>query len=176
VFGQSPAEAISGAQQVGGAKKTMITLLLTARKLIVLDVRPEGHKYNHPYFVDYVFPDLRKANLSFHRRMPDSTFWVHMGNSMCHNRSKVMSKSGKHYLSRFSHPPYSLAISQCNFWLFGVLKGILKDQEFNSSNEIEQGIPRIWDDLNFGNVQGVFQNRMSRLVRVIENGGEHAQE
>jgi hypothetical protein len=126
--------------------------------------------------VDYVFPDLRKGNLSFHRRMPDSTFWVHIGNSMRHNRSKVMSKSGKHRLSRFSHPPFSPAISPCNLWLFGLLKGILKDLVFSSSDEIEQAIPRIRDDLTFGNVQGVFQNRMSLMASVIEHGEEHAQE
>jgi hypothetical protein len=48
------------------------------------------------------------------------------------------------------------------------------DEEFNSSDEIEEGITGIWDDLTFDNAQNVFQNWMSRLAWAIENGGEHA--
>jgi hypothetical protein len=54
-----------------------------------------------------------------------------------------------------------------------MLKGILGDQEFNSSDEIVEAIARIWDDPTFDNVQRVFQNRMSRLASVIENRGEY---
>jgi hypothetical protein len=55
-----------------------------------------------------------------------------------------------------------------------MLTGILKDQGFDSSDEIQEAITRIWDDLNFGNDQSVFQNWMSRLACVSENGGEYA--
>jgi hypothetical protein len=46
------------------------------------------------------------------------------------------------------------------------LKGILKDQESNSSDEIEGAITRIDDD--------VLQNWMGLLAWVVENGGENA--
>jgi hypothetical protein len=55
-----------------------------------------------------------------------------------------------------------------------MFKGILKDQEFHSSNEIEETITRVWDDFSVDNVQSVFQNWMIRLAQVIENGGEYA--
>jgi hypothetical protein len=57
-----------------------------------------------------------------------------------------------------------------------MLKGILKDQEFNSSDEIEEAITRPWDDLTFDNVQSVFQNWMILLAWIIENRGEYAHE
>jgi hypothetical protein len=151
-------------------------LFFTTRKLIVLDVVPQGHKYNQHYFMDYIFSDSKKANLGFHRRMPESTFPVRIDNSMCHNGSKVMSEFGKHHVCRFSHAPYLRDIGACDVWLFGMLKGILKDQEFNSTNETEETITRIWDGLTSDNTQGVFQNSMSRLAWVIENRGEHAHE
>jgi hypothetical protein len=112
MFAQSPAEVIQRKQQVIGAKETMITLFLTTRKPIVLDVRPKGHNYNQQYFVDYSFPELKKANLSFHRRMPESIVWVHMDNSMCHNESNMMSKFGKHHVSQ---SPYSPDITHVTF-------------------------------------------------------------
>jgi hypothetical protein len=36
---------------------------------------------------------------------------------------------------------------------------------------MEEAITRIFDEFTFDNVQSVFQNRMSRLGWVIENGG-----
>jgi hypothetical protein len=159
-----------------GAKKTLITLFFTTRKRIVLDVLPKGHKYNQQYFVDYIFPDLKTGDLSFRRGMPESAFWVHMDNSMCYNGSKLMSKCEKRHVSGFPHARYSLDISPTDFWLFGILKGILNDHEFNSSDEIEEAITRIWDALIFDNVQRPFQKWMNRLGWVIENGGKHAPE
>jgi hypothetical protein len=44
------------------------------------------------------------------------------------------------------------------------LKEILKDREFNSSDEIEEAIADAWNDLTFDDVQSVFQNWMSRLA------------
>jgi hypothetical protein len=121
----------------------MITSFFATRKLIVLDVLPKGHKYNQQDLLDYILPDLKRADLSAHCRMPESTFWVHMDNSMCHNGSKVMSTFGKHRVSQFPYPPYSPDVSPCDSWLFGRLKGILEDQEFNSSDEIEEVITTI---------------------------------
>jgi hypothetical protein len=51
-----------------------------------------------------------------------------------------MSKTKKKHLSRMPHPPYSPDISPCDFWLFGMLKQILGDREFFSSDEIEDAV------------------------------------
>jgi hypothetical protein len=53
-----------------------------------------------------------------------------------------------------------------------MLKGVLKDREFNSSDEIEEVITKVWDELTFNEVQIVFHNWTSRLAWVIENWGE----
>jgi histone-lysine N-methyltransferase SETMAR len=122
MFARAPSEVIPRTRQTIGAKKTMVTIFFTARQLIMLDVLPKGSKFNQQYFIDYVFPNLKTKNLNFRRRMPLATFWVHMDNSMCHNRSKVASKFDKHHIARLPHPPYSRNLSPCDFWLFGMLK------------------------------------------------------
>jgi hypothetical protein len=83
---------------------------------------------------------------------------------MCHNGSEVVLKFEKHHISRLPHPPYSPDTSPCDFWLFGMLKGVLKHREFNLSDEIEEAITKVWDEM-----QRVFHNWMSRLTWVIEN-------
>jgi hypothetical protein len=92
---------------------------------------------------------------------------------MCHNGSKVASKFEAHHVTQLAHPPRSPDSSPCDFWLFGALKGILKDCETNSSGEIQEGIMKVWDHLTFDEVQSVFHNRLNRRPRVIENGGEY---
>jgi hypothetical protein len=136
----------------------MITIFFTARQLILLDVRTKGSKFNQQHFIDYLFPDFKTENLIFRRRMSLATFWVHINNSMGHNGSKVASKFDKHHIARLPHPLYSPDLSPCDFWLFGMLKGILKDREFRSRDEIEEAITMAWNDLTFDEVQSVFHN------------------
>jgi hypothetical protein len=95
-----------------------------------------------------------------------------MANAMCYSGSKVISKFEKHHVLRLLHPAYPSDISPCDFWLFGMLKGLLKDDEFNSSDEREEAITSVSDGLIFSEVQSVCRNWMSRLAWVIENGGE----
>jgi hypothetical protein len=57
-----------------------------------------------------------------------------------------------------------------------MLNEILKDREFPSSDEIEEGITNVWNNLIFNDVQSVLRNGMSRLSWVIENGGESVHE
>jgi hypothetical protein len=60
MLARSPAKVIPMTGQVIGAKKTIITLFVTARQLILLDVRPKCHKYNQQYFVGYLCPDGKR--------------------------------------------------------------------------------------------------------------------
>jgi hypothetical protein len=142
----------------------MATILFTGRELIVLDVLPKDSKFNQLYFIDYIFPDLKSANLNFRRRKPGSTLWVHMDNSTCHNGSKVASKFEKHHIFRLPHPPYSPDRSPCDFWLFGLLTGIMKDGEFHSHDEIEVVITVVWNDHTFEAVQSILFDWMRRLA------------
>jgi histone-lysine N-methyltransferase SETMAR len=154
----------------------MITLFFTARKLIVLEVLPKGGRFNQQSFVDCIFPDLKRAHVNFHRRKTGRTFWVHMNNSMCENGSKIISTFAKHHLLRMPHPPDSPDISPCDCWLFGLLKRIFKDREFSSSEQVEEAITPVWNDLSFEDVPSVFQNWVSRLACVIETGEEYLYE
>jgi hypothetical protein len=57
-----------------------------------------------------------------------------------------------------------------------MLKGILKDREFHSHDEIEEAITMAWNDLTLNDVQSVFHNWTNRFKWVIEDGGENITE
>jgi hypothetical protein len=139
----------------------------------VFDILTKGSKFNSLYLVSCIFPDLKKGNVHFHHRIAQALFWVHTENSMCQNGLKVASEFEKHYASRQPRQPYSPDTSSCDFWLFGMLKGVLKDREFNSSDEIKEVIAKVWDKFTFDEVQSVFHNWMDRLAWVVANEGEH---
>jgi hypothetical protein len=136
-------------------------VFFTGPKLIVLNFLPKGSKFNQPYLVNSIFPDSKRKSVSLHRRIPQATFWIDMDNSTRHKGSKAASNSEKHHVSRLPHPPYSPNISPCEFWLVGMLNGVLKDCGFNSSNEIEDAITKVRGRLIFDERRSVFHNWMN---------------
>jgi hypothetical protein len=45
-----------------------------------------------------------------------------------------------------------------------MLKRVLKDREFNSGDEIEKAIMKVWEEFTFDEVHSIFHNWMSRLA------------
>jgi hypothetical protein len=86
-------DVIPRTRQAIGTKQTVRMIFFIGHKRIVLDILPNESKFKQVYFVDYIFPDLKKENVNCHRWVPQVTFWVHMDNRMYHNRSKVESNS-----------------------------------------------------------------------------------
>jgi hypothetical protein len=54
-----------------------------------------------------------------------------------------------------------------------VSTGVLKHRKFDSSDEIEEAMTKVWDERTFDEVKSVFHNWASGLAWVIENRGEH---
>jgi arabinogalactan endo-1,4-beta-galactosidase len=57
-----------------------------------------------------------------------------------------------------------------------VLKGILKNHRFHSSDAIKTVVPKVWDNLTFDDVQRVFHNWVNYSAWAIKNGGEYTLE
>jgi hypothetical protein len=70
----------------------------------------------------------------------------------------VASRFEKHPVSRLLYPPDSTDLNPYDFYLFEMLKGVLKDHQFQSSDEIEKAITKVWGELSFDEGQSVFHN------------------
>jgi hypothetical protein len=104
IFGRSAADVIPRARQAVGGNKIMIMVFFTDKTIIVLDALPRSSTCNQLYFISNIFLDFKTANLNFRRQKTVSTFWVHMGNCMYHNGSKITSKVKKNQICRMPHP------------------------------------------------------------------------
>jgi hypothetical protein len=76
-------------------------------------------------------------------------------------------------LERLPHPAYSPDLSPCDFSLFGMLKGNMKDHAFQRVEEILEGITFIWNGVIFEQLQSVFFDSLGRLESVISNWAEY---
>jgi hypothetical protein len=81
--------AIHPVRMLHGMERIMITIFFARCKLIVLNILLKGRNFNHIYFVNYNFPNLKRKNMNFHPRSPRATCWVRIDKRMCHNGSKV---------------------------------------------------------------------------------------
>jgi hypothetical protein len=106
MLARSAADVMPRKRQAVGAKRPIITVFFTAKKIIMFHILPRGSTFNQLYFIN-------------------------MDNSTCHNGSKFGSKIQKDHISGMPHADYSPDISPCNLWLFGMLKQILRNRELS---------------------------------------------
>jgi hypothetical protein len=59
----------------------------------------------------------------------------------------------------------------CDLWLFGMLKVVWKDREFDSNDEIEEAMTKAWDEVTFDEVPNVCRNWMIHLGWAIAHHG-----
>jgi hypothetical protein len=154
-------------------QKTLLTIFFPSRRLRVLEVLPKGTKFNQDYFIGAIFPGLYNEKRRISRKDGFPAFSVHMDNSMCHHGNKISEKLAKGSIERAPHPLCSPDISQCDFWLFGMLRQKMKDREFQSQQAILSLVAKMWNDPIFADVQRAFQEWMERLAWVVANNGEY---
>jgi hypothetical protein len=79
-----------------------------------------------------------------------------MNNSRYHNDEKMMAEIEHRRFVRAPHPPYSLDLNPCDFWLFDLMKHSLKDREIERVQALISALTDIWDDFIFEDIQAVF--------------------
>jgi hypothetical protein len=94
----------------------------------------------------------------FSRQKTAINFSLHMDNLIRHNVHKVLDELRRLKILRALHPPYSLNISPCDFWMFGDFKGKRKDSRLQGSNEILMAFQELWDNIPFEKFQMVFES------------------
>ena len=64
------------------------------------------------------------------------------------------------------HPPYSLDISLCDFWLFSKLRGC----RYETIEEMEEAVTKVIDKLTEEDFHGAFQKLLERFNKCIAAG------
>ena len=72
-----------------------------------------------------------------------------------------------------SHPPYSLDITPCDFWLFLKLKEKLSGCRYETIEEMKEAVMKVIDTLTQEDFHGAFQKLLEWYNKCIAAGGDY---
>jgi hypothetical protein len=105
----------------------MLTVLWSARALIVVKWMGRDQHSNQMYFIDEIIGEL-VPNIKRTWHFPDKRWYrLHLDNARPHNSRSSVEYIDRNKFARLPHPPYSPDLAPSGFHLFGTLKGRLAD-------------------------------------------------
>ena len=67
------------------------------------------------------------------------------------------------------HPPYSLDLAPCDFWLFPKLRGC----RYERIEELKEAVTKVIDTLTQEDFHGAFKKLFERYNKCIATGGDY---
>lgn len=158
------------------SKKTMITVFLSCKQVILVKILKNGEHFNSSYMIQEIFPALYNEMLKTRPKIGLQGTKIHIDNAKSHNSKMTMNEIDKYRMKRMPHPAYSPDIAICDFWFFGMLKDHLKGMQFNDENELFNEISTFCKEIPQNEFQKAFEEWIHRLNWIIKNGGEYYHE
>ena len=136
--------------------------------MIYLHWVPTGQTVNKEYYVEVV----REFSKRFHRKRPalfKSVQWhFHQDNAPVHKSILVTDYLSKMGIKTVPHPPYSLDLAPCDFWLLPKLRGC-----YETTEETKETVTKVIDMLTQEDFHGTFQKLLERFNKYIAAGGDY---
>ena len=85
------------------------------------------------------------------------------GKALVHNSILVTDYLTKMGIKTVPHPPYSLDIAPCDFWLFPTLTGC----RYETIEEMKEAVTKVIDTLMQEDFHGAFQKLLERTTSVL---------
>lgn len=169
-----PADEIppTRAKKMISDKKYMLTIFWNANGFTVIDVLPDGIKFNSEYFINNILEDIYKKTTSI-RKNSLKKITVHFDNARPHTSRKVNSYFETHQMKKAPHPPYSPDLAPSDFFLFGFIKSKLLGAKFDTVEDLKETIEGILDDISPELLNRVFLEWEERLLKVINSKGDY---
>ena len=125
---------------------------------------PTGQTVNKEYYVE-VLREFRKRFLGKRH--------FHQDNTPVHNSILVTYDLTKMGIKTVPHPPYSLDLAPCDFWLFLRLKEKLRGCLYEKIEEMKEAVTKVIDTLTQEDFHGAFQKLLERYNKCITAGGDY---
>jgi hypothetical protein len=98
---------------------------------------------------------------------------LHHDNALAHNALAVQEFLAKKSIMKLDHPPYSLDLAWCNFWLFPKLKTALKGHRFSDTADIQGHAMTILHSIPEDEFQKSFEQCKYQLTRCTGAQGDY---
>jgi histone-lysine N-methyltransferase SETMAR len=153
----------------------MVTIFLNGTGDWVINVLPKGVDLDGDYFADQILTPLAEFCYKGRRVPGHRKIRVHFDNAPIHKTKTVIDKIAELQLSRIEHPPYSPDLAPYDFFLFGYIKEILKDQSFETQDELLEAIEAIVREIGRDLLQSTFRSWARRLEECFRRGGDYVE-
>ena len=90
-------------------------------------------------------------------------------NASVHNFILVTDNLTKMGIKRTPHPPYSLDLAPCDFWLFPKFRGC----RYERIKEMKEAVTKVIHTLTQEDFHGAFQKLLERYNKCIATGGDN---
>jgi histone-lysine N-methyltransferase SETMAR len=149
----------------------MLTVVWNPHEFHLVSYLPKGQKWTSQYYIDHILPEICALCDARDRRK----LMVHAGNARPHVAKRV-----KQYLDGISlksapHPPYSPDLGPSDSFLFGHVKRLLQGTEFQTAEEVVDGVVRILADIPLETLMATFHEWLQRLQVCIDSDGEYVE-
>jgi hypothetical protein len=157
-------------------QKTMLTIFFNGTGEYKMAILPLGQKMNRTSFMECVIGPLTEVCYPEGRKSHERRVMVHSDNAPIHNTEEIQEHLTDFGFKRMEHPPYSLDLASCDFYLFSVMKENFSGQCFESVDELFFAFEAFLRGLSADFLQTVFLE-WERLFRVFcDNRGEYVEQ
>jgi len=134
---------------------------------------PPGMTVNADFYCDVLRRLLENVRRKRPQKWRNQNLIIHHDNAPPHRSFKVSQFLSKNNVKVTSHPPYSLDLALCDFFLFPKLKLRMKGRTFETVEEIQEESQWVLDTIPKRDFQGCFQAWQKRWDHCIRAKGEY---
>jgi hypothetical protein len=146
---------------------------LDVRGIVQWEFIPPGQPVNQEFYLEV----LRRLRENVRRKFPEmwrsGEWFLHQDNAPAHTALSVT-----HYLAPLGwtvipHPPYSLDLASCDFFLFPTMKKTLKGKRFATVEEVKTASQEALNSIMFRQFQRCFTKWEKILDKCIASSGQY---
>ena len=155
------------------SKKMLYAIFFNSSGPVVQVPCPSGHTVTGRFYKNSV---LKKVKEFYNKKRP-SKGWsgVHLlhDNAFSHKCEVVKSFLASERVKVLNHPPYSLDLSPCDFFLFPKLKKILSGNKYTSRSSLGSTIYLCLQQIPKEDYSSAFRDWVKRLQKCVSVKGEY---
>ena len=154
-------------------RKTLVMIVFTANKRINVQALPYGQTINGETYASFIHTTGEKwRTLRSHPTKLDRIFWQH-DNARPHIKSCAKELIERRGVRLIYQSPYSPDLNLCDRWLNEYIKGFMRSEKFDSSDEVQERIIEIMRSTDADVYRKEIDKLLSHCQKVINAGGEY---
>ena len=161
------------AQLSKSAGKVMAIIFCDIRGFVLCHMFPNKTTVNGEYYSHLIQTQLQHA---VREKRPDlyrSGYILHQDNAPVHMSRRVQDTILSLGIETPPHPPYSPGLAICDFWLFPVMKDMLREQKHESREEFGVSITKVLRGMSRDGLEHVFCTWTDRWQKCIRSRGRY---